>query len=886
MQEYKYKFSVIMPIYNVEKYLEDAIKSVINQTINFEKNIQLILVNDGSEDDSYKICELYKAKYPNNIIYIEQENAGVSVARNTGLKYVEGKYVNFLDSDDKWNLDVFEKVWDYFEKKQEEIDIVACKIKFFEATEHEHALDYKFKKTMIVNIFEKYTFIQLSSASAFFKSEIFEKEKFNSDLRYAEDAELITRILFYKGKYGVLSEAVYLYRRRNDGSSAVQSRANDLKWYNESMENLYKKLIDLSIEKYGKVISYIQYLIMYEFQWRIKGAPLSKKLSEKEKEKYILYIIEILQYIEDYIIFEQKNIYVEHKLYILSLKYGRDIRYDLNYRKGSLYFNNLEIYKIKNRNKILKIDILEINKGILHLEGKVSTPLLKECYRVYINKNSEKELLPIEEGKKSLYGKNNFSLERKKLIYYNTFKLDIPLKGLKKLSFEFQYKDEPCNKLALSWGNYSKISGENNSYYAKGKYLIYYNNKKICVRKNKRKIRILYELRYDYALIKNRKSNICFIRWLYFLRKKINKKEIWLISDRVDKANDNSEHFFKYVKNLKVKNIKPCFLINGDSVDYKRMKKIGTTIKYNSLKHKIYFLMASKVISSQADKQVISICGKDEKYLKDLMNFDFIFLQHGIIKDDLSKWLKKFDKNIKIFVTSGILEYQSIVNGDYYYTEKEVKLTGLPRYDGLIKLKNKQEKKVLIIPTWRWKLKNNADENGYITNFKNTEYFQFYNKLINDERILNTLQQYGYKCKFCLHPSFANQYVDFHQNAQVEINHGFVDYQKEFTTSSLLVTDFSSVFFDFAYLKKTVIYTQFDRDTFFENQIYDQGYFDYKKDGFGPVYYDYETTVQGIIDAIRNNCQIEQKYLERIENFYKFFDDNNCKRVYEEIIKL
>lgn len=98
----RFKFSVIIPVYNVENYLEETIQSVIHQTIGFKKNIQIILVNDGSPDDSGKICEKYQREYPDNIVYVEQKNAGVSAARNNGLKYAEGEIINFLDSDDKW----------------------------------------------------------------------------------------------------------------------------------------------------------------------------------------------------------------------------------------------------------------------------------------------------------------------------------------------------------------------------------------------------------------------------------------------------------------------------------------------------------------------------------------------------------------------------------------------------------------------------------------------------------------------------------------------------------------------------------------------------------------------------------------------------------------
>ena len=144
--DYKYKFSVVIPVYNVEGYLAETLDSVIGQSIGFENNIQIILVNDGSPDDSEKICLEYAKKYPDNILYLKQENKGVSAARNYGMQYVEGKYVNFLDSDDKWTSGSFQAVYDFFEKRRDKIDLVACPQKFFEARDDYHWLFFKYEQ--------------------------------------------------------------------------------------------------------------------------------------------------------------------------------------------------------------------------------------------------------------------------------------------------------------------------------------------------------------------------------------------------------------------------------------------------------------------------------------------------------------------------------------------------------------------------------------------------------------------------------------------------------------------------------------------------------------------------------------------------------------------
>ena len=87
----KYKVSVVIPIYNVKDYIEDAIKSIINQSIGFE-NIQLILVNDGSPYGEKEICKKYADMYE-NIVFIDQENTGVSQARNNGIELATGEYI-------------------------------------------------------------------------------------------------------------------------------------------------------------------------------------------------------------------------------------------------------------------------------------------------------------------------------------------------------------------------------------------------------------------------------------------------------------------------------------------------------------------------------------------------------------------------------------------------------------------------------------------------------------------------------------------------------------------------------------------------------------------------------------------------------------------------
>ena len=119
-QEYPFVFSVIMAVYNAERYLDKAIESLIKQNFGFER-IQLILVDDGSSDNSGAICDTYHEKYPDNIIVLHKENGGVASARNAGLEYATGRFLNFMDSDDAMGDNVFSLVYRFFTKYENDI---------------------------------------------------------------------------------------------------------------------------------------------------------------------------------------------------------------------------------------------------------------------------------------------------------------------------------------------------------------------------------------------------------------------------------------------------------------------------------------------------------------------------------------------------------------------------------------------------------------------------------------------------------------------------------------------------------------------------------------------------------------------------------------------
>ena len=380
------------------------------------------------------------------------------------------------------------------------------------------------------------------------------------------------------------------------------------------------------------------------------------------------------------------------------------------------------------------------------------------------------------------------------------------------------------------------------------------------------------------------------LRRLYMDMKPLLKRPIWLISDRNNKADDNGEVFFNYVMSHNVP-VDCYFILRKDSSDYVRLSKIGPVIEYLSDNHYFYQLLSDVWISSTASEYVDNPFFESKKYYRDILwSKKYVFLQHGIIKDNLSMWLGKCHKGLDLFITSAHQEYKMILAQNYFYGKDVVKLTGMARYD---RLEDKNDKVICIMPTWRQYLGSNetCDRDGirrYNDSFKESRYFKFYNALLNDEKLLASAKKLGYTIAFMPHPNVVT-YIDwFTRSPEVEFCHIDTRYEEILGRSSLLVTDYSSVAHDFSYQYKPVIYCQFDKEEFYKTHTYTKGNvpYDYETHGFGEVEYSLEGTVDRIISYMESDCLLKPLYRERIDSFYGYHDKNSCERIYHEIMKL
>lgn len=184
------------------------------------------------------------------------------------------------------------------------------------------------------------------------------------------------------------------------------------------------------------------------------------------------------------------------------------------------------------------------------------------------------------------------------------------------------------------------------------------------------------------------------------------------------------------------------------------------------------------------------------------------------------------------------------------------------------------------MPTWRQDLYNTSDED-----FLKSDFYLNWSKLINSKEIIKQCQENGTSIKFYLHHSFKRYSHLFAGNDVVSIiRFGEESVQNLLKESKVLITDFSSVFFDFAYMRKPMIFYQFDEDSFCSRH-YQKGYFDYRRDGFGDVCLHLNEVIQSLINIIRSNYKVEKKYIDRINNTFVYHDKNNCNRIFEAILR-
>lgn len=278
------KVSVIVPVYNVEKYIKRCLETLVQQTL---EDIEIVIVNDGSTDQSKLIIEKYVKKYPLKIKYIEKQNGGLSSARNFGLRYAKGKYIAFLDSDDYVEKNMYEEM--YKKAIQDKSDIVECDFiwewELSNCAIKECNKNIKIKKDMRKNYKNKKEMMRKPRVVAWnklIKRKIIEENNitFPEGLIY-EDLEFFFKLIPFVNKISYINKYFVHYMQRVDSISNTQTEKNaDIFKILDNIIEFYKK--NELYDKYKKELKYMSLRILFGSSMKrilkIKNRKVRRKL--------------------------------------------------------------------------------------------------------------------------------------------------------------------------------------------------------------------------------------------------------------------------------------------------------------------------------------------------------------------------------------------------------------------------------------------------------------------------------------------------------------------------------------------------------------------------------------------------------------------------------
>lgn len=870
-QNFKYKVSVIVPIYNGERYIENCVNSVMNEQGNRD-DYEVILVNDGSKDNSAAICDEMAKKYP-NIKVIHKENETLSPTRNRGIRESEGKYFLFLDVDDTILPHTIDKLIKFFDKHYDEVDLVTYpQIDILrDGTLRKHFRFDIMKKSGVYDLTIN-PYITQTRVNVIVKNKgqgnnvLFDE---TPGFRH-EDSCYNAYVLMDKMKIGFCNEGGYVYALNNDNITANYFYAYYIfetatKYY----ENLFAEF------KESKVPKYFQSLVLNDLSWKLRSNKFLPYHYEKEDLEHAFdRICKIVQQMDDEIILNHPDVDTYHKHFFLSLKKGN---YEIETDDDCCMLLHEGKVLATWRTFGINVQKIKLNNGKFRIYAAAKHPIsIYREMKVWVQENDDSATLRQMETTDSTYSYNRAKI---KTANFRRFVYECDVNQINKIQFFIEvdgtlYETRFSNTMNAPFDN-----GVGKKSMIRDRILIRFETEAITVK-------ALNDAEYEQELRLEEEFHKDWNPELWKERKRISRdmsqKNVWLYYDantniengllqfRYDRAqNDGVERYYVYDNELSA--IEHHFT--------EEEKKY--LVQFGSDKHKELFHRAAKILTAYAQLNYYCPYPNNEvKYFSDLWNYEVVYLQHGILHATLP-WQYGNDRVAldKIIVSSNF-EKENMIN-KYCFREEEIIDSGMVRFDYIDKTK-KPKNRILIAPSWRHYLIGDIRNNRWtpqIEKFLKSDYFNKYMELFNSDHLKQLLEDNDLYLDFKLHPIFELYKDEFKiENPRITLAESAVD----LADYKICITDFSSFVFDFVYCNKPVLYFMPDY------YMFKSGMHTYREldipleDGFGKLAIEPEDLVRNIEEIIQNNFEIPMEYRVKTDHFFTYYD-NHAKRTYEAI---
>lgn len=662
-----------------------------------------------------------------------------------------------------------------------------------------------------------------------------------------------------------------LLRNNNVISNVVSfTNATNAIWYTSDMEKHLLNNINKSVVN-NRVI-FCLWLLRLSFN----TFPInSVNLSSKEYESFINLSRNMLKKLDKSIINSKTllSMNINEKM----IYYIYEIMYNKSNLSEDIDLSNEAINALSNKVNEISVNTINYKNGVLYFDCAIDSIFYSlHGLKVIANESS------IEYTHINIY--NNYKVFNKKYYSDYNIKFDIKVGGINNICFTTN-KGETLNIIFPQI--FSRLNNKyKNSYWNVDKKCIKYNNKKIIINNRNFLKTMVNELKYLINILMKDKSKkaiyVVCLRLFYFLSYPIlNKRNIWITFDRIYKTGDCGEYLYRYSLNNANKNI--YYVISTKAAQYNKIKEeTKNVLIHGSLKCKLYTLHAKNLFIT--DSISVYNCGFNQ-YLahtcNNLFNFKNNCIQHGLTMQDIPHRQNRLFDNIQRYFVASKYEVENLLKEEYGYNKEQIRLTGIPRFDGL---KDCAENTILISPTWRTNVASTISNNKiriHNSNFKNTTYYQVYNSLITNKKLYSLIKKYNYKLLFLIHPTLIQNIDDYDKNEFVDIVSSFdINYEEVLRKSKVMITDYSGIQYDFAYMRKPILYYHNDMLP----PSYGNGMMDYDKIGFGEVIHEEDKLIEAIEKLLKENCNNNSKYLKRIDNFFEYNDYNNSKRICDEVM--
>ncbi|MDD7419961.1 MAG: CDP-glycerol glycerophosphotransferase family protein [Ruminococcus sp.] len=370
----------------------------------------------------------------------------------------------------------------------------------------------------------------------------------------------------------------------------------------------------------------------------------------------------------------------------------------------------------------------------------------------------------------------------------------------------------------------------------------------------------------------------------YLLKPYWDSRHIQLVYEKFCMmAQDNGYYFFKYCMDHEEEKRQKnhiYYVITKDAPDRKKLDAYQShLVDFMSIRHMIYMIAAELLVSTDTRNHLYAMRQRGSILKRYLRKKPLVFLQHGVTA------LKKVDffygkgksGSCNLFVVTSDFE-KKIVEDYFGYAEDEIVNSGFARWD-VLEDKSEGLREILIMPTWRAWL-----ENVTLEEFKESDYFHNYMALLNSPRFHSFLEKNDLLANFYLHSKFREFIQDFSvESDRIRlIVFGEEPANELMMRCKMLVTDYSSVCWDVFYLDKPVVFFQFDRDKYMEAH---GSYLDMDRELFGDCAQDVDGLLTYMERCADDHFVVRPEYEKMQKSFYKYFDDQNSRRICDAIVK-